>query len=300
MTELLSILIVEDDPDDILFLTASLKKLQAKDIEPNLRITESLNEALEALSTGNYDLIITDLYLPDSEGVNTFVEIQKRANIIPVIIVGGSSEELLIRETIKLGAQDYIPKSDLSADLLARTIHHAIERHRLQESLRALSFTDELTGVYNRRGFLTLLDQQLALSRRTRKGFFLFLVDLDHLKQINDTYGHLVGDHALMDMCKCLRATFRKHDIIGRIGGDEFAVIAINAPEESGEYLKNHMVHKLQEYNSQITEPYRLSYSIGKVFYDGLREVDFNQLVEIADQELYEAKRAREVPSQLE
>jgi two-component system, cell cycle response regulator len=291
MNELLAILVVEEDPDDLFFLTTSLNKLQSKGIETQIKITATLADAIKALNDREFDIIITDLYLPDSKGLETFLEVQKRADSVPIIIVGGSAEEELVREAIKLGAQDYLPKSDLNINLLSRIIHHAIERHRLHESLKALSFTDELTGVYNRRGFITLLEQQIALARRMRKGFYLFLIDLDYLKQINDTYGHLVGDRALIDMAKCLRSSFRRHDIIGRIGGDEFAIVAINASYDSGNYLKKHMHDKVLAYNDLIHEPYQLSFSIGKAYYDGMRDTSLDELIQEADSELYHDKR---------
>jgi two-component system, cell cycle response regulator len=296
MRELLSILVIEGDPDDILFITSSLNKLQAKEIEAKISVATNLDEAVKALNDKEFDIIIADLFLPDSQGLETFLEVQKRADSIPIIIVGKSAEETLVRETIKLGAQDYLPKADLNVGLLSRIIRHAIERHRLHESLKALSFTDELTGVYNRRGFLTLLEQQISLARRTKKGFYLFLVDLDYLKQINDTYGHLVGDRALIDMANCLRASFRRHDIIGRIGGDEFAVVAINASVESGESLKQHMVDKVQDYNLLVKEPYKLTFGIGKAYYDGVREISLDELFQEADSELYLEKRLSHEP----
>jgi len=291
MKEDLSILIIDHNPDDLLFLVNSLNKLQTKDITPQLFVTDSLEKAQQALVDKTFDLIITDLFLPDSEGLDTFIELQERAVSIPIIIVGSSTDEELIRETIKLGAQDYLPKDDLTAELLSRMIHLAIERHRLHESLKALSFKDELTGLYNRRGFFTLLDQQISLSRRTKKGFFLFLVDLDYLKQINDTYGHLMGDQALIDMAQCLRASFRRHDIIGRIGGDEFAIIAIQASVENGDDIKKQMINRVQEYNSINDAPYHIAFSIGKAFYDGISDTPVNALVQQADKEMYEEKR---------
>lgn len=293
MKEHLSILIIEDDADEVLFLTSSLNKLKAKDIETQLRITHTLEEALQVLSDGSFDLIITDLYLPDSQGLDTFLEVQKRALSMPIIIVGGSTDEELVRETIKLGAQDYLPKADLNAELLSRIIHHAIERNRLHDCLKSLSFTDELTALYNRRGFMTLLEQQISLSLRTKKGFYLFLVDLDYLKQINDTYGHLVGDHALIDMAKCLRSSFRRHDIIARIGGDEFAVIAINVSEENGEEIKNKMFEHLEAYNNKIHQPYRIAFSVGKTYYDGLHAMSLDELLLLVDQDLYKDKRLK-------
>jgi two-component system, cell cycle response regulator len=291
MTETLVILVIENDPDDVFFLTTILNKLQAKGIEPQLKVAMNLDEAIKSLNDRDFDIIIANLYLPDSQGLDTFLEVQKRANATPIIIVGGSTEDEIVRDAIKLGAQDYLPKADLSVGLLSRIILHAIERHRLHESLKALSFTDELTGLYNRRGFLTLLEQQMSLAWRMKKGFYFFIIDLDYLKQINDTYGHLVGDHALINTAKCLLSSFRRHDIVGRIGGDEFAIVAINASIESGDYLKHHLREKTQEFNMHIKEPYRLSFSIGKAYFDGIRDITLDELIQMADSDLYHDKR---------
>jgi two-component system cell cycle response regulator len=289
--ELLSILIVENNLDDLLSLTAALNKLRAKNIELRLYTASNLQEAIQALNDGWYDIIITDLLLPDSRGIDAFLEIQKRAYAIPIILVGRETAEATVLEALKLGAQDYLPKLNLNAALLSRIIHHAIERHRLHESLKALSFTDELTGVYNRRGFLTLIEQQIALARRTQKGFYLFLIDFDYLKQINDTYGHLVGDNALIDLGKCLISTFRRHDIIGRIGGDEFAIVAINTSFEMGDLLQQQMIDKTLAYNLQSQQPYKLTFSMGRAYFDGLHDMSLQELLEQADLDLYRSKR---------
>jgi len=290
MTDSLSILVIESDPNAILFLLTAQNTLQTKGIEPQFRFASNLDEGLNALNDRKFDIIITDLYVNDSQGLNTFIEIQKRTDSIPIIIVGESTEDELELEAIKLGAQDFLPKSDLNVGLLARTILHAIERHRLHENLKALSFTDELTGVYNRRGFFTFLEQQIALARRMQEGFYLFIIDFDYLKHINDSYGHLIGDRALIDMAQCLRTSFRRHDITGRIGGDEFGVIVINAGIENGDFLKQHLFEKLREYNTHIQEPYRLSFSIGKAYFDGMRELTINDLFSEADSNLYQEK----------
>jgi two-component system, cell cycle response regulator len=286
----LSILISAADQETIQFLGTTLNKLQTKGIMPEITVTHSLKEALYTLAHHMMDLIIADLTLPDSQGLNTFMEIQQHAVSTPIIIVGNLTDEQLINDAIKAGAQDYLPKADLTADLLAGMIQRAIERHKLHESLRALSFTDELTNLYNRRGLFTLLEQQMALANRTNKGFYFFLLDLDYLKRINDTHGHLAGDHALIDLAHCLRDSLRQHDIIGRIGGDEFAVIVIHADEGSGEDIKERMFKQVQRFNAKGDVPYQLAFSIGAAYYDGAHTLTTDELVGQADVELYQSK----------
>ena len=122
-------------------------------------------------------------------------------------------------EAVQLGAQDYILKSHLSAEGLGRSIGCAVERHRLINSLRGLSLTDELTGLLNRRGFSTLATGHLRLGSRTGSRFLLFFADLDGLKQINDTHGHHQGDEAIVRAAEILRRTFRQSHLGGPVFG---------------------------------------------------------------------------------
>ena len=108
-------------------------------------------------------------------------------------------------------------------------IRDVTERKRLEEKLQNMSLVDDLTGLYNRRGFFALSQQQLKIAERTKQKALLFFADLDNMKQINDALGHQEGDNALVEVASVLKETFRKSDIIGRLGGDEFAVLAIDA-----------------------------------------------------------------------
>ena len=99
--------------------------------------------------------------------------------------------------------------------------------------------TDELTGLYNRRGFFNVAEQQIRLAFRMKKELLLFFIDLDHFKKINDEYGHRAGDQALVDLTGILKATFRDSDILGRVGGDEFVVMAFEAQQEIIENIKS-------------------------------------------------------------
>jgi diguanylate cyclase (GGDEF)-like protein/PAS domain S-box-containing protein len=167
-------------------------------------------------------------------------------------------------------------------------------RKQLEERLEAMSATDELTGLYNRRGFLTLSRQQLKLAERTGKGMELFFIDLDDLKQINDTLGHQQGDEALIDVSAILRQTFRKSDIIGRIGGDEFAAFAINTTNESGEAVVRRLNGILDTYNrSKTTRRYQLSLSVGTALFDPGDPASLEDLIAKADNLMYQDKKGK-------
>ena len=117
------------------------------------------------------------------------------------------------------------------------TVTDITDRKRMEEEILTLSITDQLTGLYNRRGFLSLAEQQLKLSDRNKSGMLLFFADLDLLKWINDTLGHEEGDKALIEAANVFKETFRTSDIIARLGGDEFAVLAIDIKGTNPESL---------------------------------------------------------------
>jgi two-component system, cell cycle response regulator len=292
MNETFHILLIEDKPEDLASIQNALKKLHLKGIEFTITIASAINEAAEMLAVENdYDLILIDLFLSEGSEVDTILKILEASSTIPIIATSTLIEEEKIRRIIRLGVQDYLPKEELDPGHLHRTIFSSIERNRLRLSLKALSFTDGMTGLYNRRGFFTLLEQQLLLSRRTSQGFLLFVIDLDYLKMINDTFGHPSGDRALMDVADCLQLSFRHHDILGRIGGDEFAVIALNAAPDSFDHIKHKIHYKFHEQNERTEEPYKLSISIGAAYYNGQSDVTIEELIDEADRSLYDAKK---------
>lgn len=164
---------------------------------------------------------------------------------------------------------------------------------RLEESekYRSLALVDELTDLLNRRGFSFLAEQQLRIADRNKKGVILVYVDLDALKQVNDTFGHNAGDMALIDSANLIKETFRKSDIIARIGGDEFVVLALDTSWAIAEILAFRLQENLQSHNAKITRPYKLSFSIGFSYYDPDTPCSLEELIARADTYMYEVKR---------
>src|SRR6267142_6479786 len=117
-------------------------------------------------------------------------------------------------------------RSQQVSELLMRAVRCAAKQYMLQGELGNLALTDELTGLYNRRGFVAVAERQMSLGRRSGQRMLLFMIDLDHLKRINDSFGHLEGDRALKHTAYALEETFRDSDVVARLGGDEFAVLA--------------------------------------------------------------------------
>jgi diguanylate cyclase (GGDEF)-like protein/PAS domain S-box-containing protein len=165
------------------------------------------------------------------------------------------------------------------------------ERKRMEEALRASLLVDELTGLYNRRGFSTLGQQQLKTADRAKSKMLLLFADFDELKRINDALGHSEGDLALIEIASALKETFRESDIIARIGGDEFVVLAIETDGASAEILTTRLQENLEARNAKEDRRYKLSLSVGIARYDPKHPCSIDELLARADRLMYEQKQ---------
>jgi diguanylate cyclase (GGDEF)-like protein/PAS domain S-box-containing protein len=166
-------------------------------------------------------------------------------------------------------------------------------RRAIEEALRTLATRDELTGLHNRRGFMALAEQQLALAHRSGEGCLLFYFDLNDFKRINDTSGHQVGDEALVEVAQVLRDTFRQSDIVARLGGDEFVGLAVRGSRETVDAIHERLRRRLAVANAHVPRRYTLSLSVGVAHFVPGDERSLEGLVRDADAALYEQKRLR-------
>lgn len=169
------------------------------------------------------------------------------------------------------------------------------ERRKMEKKLENIAFNDHLTGLYNRRGFINIAERQLKLSRRSRQKLLLFFADLDRMKWINDTLGHEQGDKALIIAAKILAKTFRESDIISRIGGDEFAILAIDADEKTAEILLKRLHKLIHHINSRKDRKYDFSISIGYAAFDPHHHDSLDELMSRADMRMYEDKKNKNI-----
>ncbi|SEG30673.1 diguanylate cyclase (GGDEF) domain-containing protein [Bryocella elongata] len=177
--------------------------------------------------------------------------------------------------------------------LLARRID-AQERE-----IRDLSLRDGLTGLYNRRGFFVLAEQALLLSQRSGSQFSVLFIDLDNLKLVNDTFGHDTGSIFLTDVADLLHQTFRKTDIIGRIGGDEF-VVAGEAGEAEMEFASQRLQQAAAQRSAELGRPFPIGFSLGQVTSDANGSETLEDLLRDADHTMYRAKRLKKTQSAAE
>jgi len=173
------------------------------------------------------------------------------------------------------------------------TLRDVTERKQMEEEIRALSLTDELTGLYNRRGFLTLADQQFKVAARWQSDIPLIFADLDGMKWINDNLGHLVGDQALIETATILKNTFRKSDIIARIGGDEFVTLALGVTDTTSLTIINRIQEEIKSLNIQKNRSFKLSISTGIAYFDPQFPCSVDELIAQADKSMYKHKQSK-------
>jgi diguanylate cyclase (GGDEF)-like protein len=173
---------------------------------------------------------------------------------------------------------------------ILKTNQYMKERRLAEEDLRALSLTDELTGLYNRRGFFTMSEQQIKMAKRLKRGILLIATDLNGLKKINDTLGHKEGDHALIEAARIIKDSFRESDIIARIGGDEFVILMLEKPEISQEILAARLLKKLDNFNTTKVHRYRLSISFGMAYNRPENPCSIDEMLVKADRLMYRQK----------
>ena len=257
-------------------------------------VLEAQPEAsLARVARGDVDVALLVMSLTARRDFAMFSELRALAPGVPCLFLSESKDERQGLEALRAGAQDFLPKEAVDGEQLARALRHAIERNRLHAALLDLALVDDLTGLYNRRGFLTLATRDLRLARRSDEALIVAFADLDDLKSLNDTAGHAVGDRALQDTAVILRRTFRDSDLIARIGGDEYAVLVRHARPESAGTLDDRLRRHMREFNRRAARPYQLSISLGFARHKASTLSSVASLLERADRALYEDKRRR-------
>lgn len=217
------VLLVEDNPGDARLICEILS--DAKGTQFVVECTDRLSTAKDFLTANECDLVLLDLSLPDSHGLDTFSKIHTHVPEMPVVVLSGLDDETVATTAVQEGAQDYLVKGQVDTNLLVRSIRYAIERKRAEETIRRLAYYDPLTGLPNRVLFTDRLTLALAHAERNQQKLAVMLLDLDRFKNINDTLGHTMGDRLLRVVGDQLRDHLRKNDTVARMGGDEFMLL---------------------------------------------------------------------------
>ncbi len=285
MSEKFSIMVVDDDPELLLVLQGffSAEGLPCETFS-------SAEAALEHLAKVSCDIMVADVIIPGMQGLELTERAKRIRPDLNIIVMTGYIEKFSYEEAIAAGASDFIKKPFSLNELMLR-----IKHVRLQEKLRALSVTDELTGLPNRRGFFTLAEQQLKAVLRAKRDMVLLFADLDDFKEINDTRGHQEGDRALMAMADVFRQNFRDSDIIARMSGDEFAILLADMTEDNVRVIRNRLDQDIEAFNARMNGSYRLSVSIGMAVHNHDTPSTIDELLRLADTRMYEEKQRKKL-----
>jgi diguanylate cyclase (GGDEF)-like protein len=217
------LIVVEDSPDYALLAETMLQDVFGEELA--VHQARLVADAEEHLRSNDADCVLLDLSLPDAAGLQALEQVQAAAPEVPIVVLSGTDDEALAVQAVHEGAQDYLVKRTVDAEILGRAIRYAIERKRSELELSYLALHDPLTGLPNRALFEDRLTVALARARRRSAGVAVLFLDLDRFKVVNDSLGHQVGDRLLVGVADRLRRLMRPSDTIGRFGGDEFLVL---------------------------------------------------------------------------
>src|SRR6476660_2756250 len=281
------VLLIEDNPGDARLIREMLSEEPESPF--SLHTADRLQHGLEQLSAGETVLVLLDLSLPDSFGLETFAKVYAHSPTVPIIVLTGNDDQTVALRAVKGGAQDYLVKGKLDRELLVRSMQYSIERKRYQVQLEHQANYDALTGLPNR----TLLHDRLrqaVFAQRHMRAIAVVFIDLDHFKFVNDSLGHNVGDELLKSMADRLRGVLREGDTVARLGGDEFVLILNDQANEEV------IFRAMQRITQELSQPMMID---GKELYvtcsagislhpqDG---ADVDTLLKNADAAMYRAK----------
>ncbi|TFH11028.1 MAG: GGDEF domain-containing response regulator [Candidatus Atribacteria bacterium] len=288
MKKRIRILLVEDNLGDASIVQDLLREAEYMH---ELTTVARVRDCMRLIDDKLVDMILLDLSLPDSDGLQGLHRLRAHAPEIPIIILTGFSDIDTAEQAVRSGAQDYLVKGHLEGNLLHHAVKFAELRHAFRTELEELSLRDPLTGLYNRRGFRLLADQSLRVAKRNGRDSVLLLADMNDLKDINDTYGHLQGDLALRGAARAFKHALRDSDIIGRLGGDEFVALAVEANPPGISSLFARLLEQIEVENTKLEMSLPLSLSIGVAPFSPREAPSLNDLIVAADRDMYEKKR---------
>ncbi|MCS7013470.1 MAG: diguanylate cyclase [Chloroherpetonaceae bacterium] len=294
-SETYKVLLIEDNPDHS-FLVKS--HLQAKG-RYQVEIAASGEQGVEWIreNPSRFDIVLLDYNLPDQTGLDILRRIQSISRFIPVVVITGLGSEAVAVELMKAGAKDYVIKTGEYYKALHITLDQVMEKHKfemlnlqLQQQLEERANKDFLTGVYNRHRFTELFEHEIHSAKRYKRPISVAMIDLDKFKDINDRYGHKMGDFALVCISDLLKQQLRASDIIGRYGGDEFIVVMPETDKGQAQATFERIQQALESFNKKGQFPCELSLSIGV---SSSSESGYDNLIELADAAMYRNKQAK-------
>ncbi len=296
-SDVLFVLLIEDNEGDRRLTEIALREGAGElDIRCRVESMATLSDGVAYLDNAvvTPDAVLLDLELPDASDLDGLRAVRKANPHLPIVVLTGRSDLETAAQALKVGAGDYIDKGEVQPRTLLRSIRYAVERKKSEAELTRLAQTDPLTGLLNRRAFFERLQDALIQARRSERACAVIMFDIDRFKEVNDVFGHKTGDDLLTTVAVRLRQGLRASDTCGRIGGDEFAILAPNLKFASDAMeIANKitgLVSSIDEVNGKRIDPH---ISVGISVFpmdDSPPEV----LVSHADMAMYKSKTGRE------
>ena len=282
---MVNIYIITSDSNLYAKLEEGLKKTSYMDVSSyQLNTLDDVIDRIDKYQ--DVDVVLVSEEIVNSISYNIIDrEIVKNRNI-PYLIINTS--EKILMEAIHSSAQDVILMNNLDIDRAIWSILHSFERNKMINRLYEDSIEDALTGLYNRRGFLSLAKDAIELMDNLN--YHIIFIDLDKMKSINDEYGHNMGDSALQEASKILKSSFREGDIISRYGGDEFIVFVSDVEDEVINKIKKRIKDNLEIINKSKKLRYTLALTVGHSKYDPSKKESLKEVIERADKDMYDKK----------
>lgn len=256
-------------------------------------------EGLELFHDIKPDLVITDVRMPRKNGIEVLKEVKGAESGIDVIVLTGHSDEATAIVCLQAGAYDYILKPLEDIEILLFAVNRAIHKRNLElknrdliRQMEEMALRDPLTGLYNFRQLHISLDQEITRSKRYGHPFYIFIVDVDHLKAVNDNYGHLFGDHALRKLGEIMQRNLRDTDQLFRYGGEEFFILMPETCREEASMVADRMMDIIRNHRFISDEKSAAAtVSMGGAGFP-FESIDKMGLITLADQALYRAKES--------
>ncbi len=221
-----TVLVLEDDDFDAAVTTELLEKFCSSEFV--VKRARDLKEAIHLLHRLEIGIVLVDLNVSDSRGLDTVREILLASPLAPVVVLSGDEDLDTAVEALQLGAQDFLAKSQLDSESLQRAATFSIQRKAKEVDLNTKAYYDSLTGVANRALLHERWGRSLARSHRATRHAGVILTDIDNFKAINDGHGHEAGDKLLINYSEVLTQAVRTTDMVARLGGDEFVIVLEN------------------------------------------------------------------------
>lgn len=276
MMKRLHVLLVEDNEFDSMVIQKVLNNHES--VLFVVTHVTTLQEAQYHCVTNNYDVILLDLSLPDCFGIETFKKLSFFSLDKPVIIMSGIDDEDLTVQTIKEGAQDFIIKGMIDKALFPQYILFAIERNRhLRESANPY-LIDDLTGLYNERGFTFLAQQLLKIASRTNIQFHFFYIELSNLDFITEHFNYDEVHFAMTKSTQLIKKTFHELDLIARTKTNKFSILALHEDGLSSNEISDRFHREVESFNQSFDGGFTLEFHVGLVEYDPAQFATFESI----------------------